>query len=221
MAAVIDYLATAAQPTSEAAHDIIDTVLGAQRCISPQGHIVSSGVASAEPHEVGSGIIERGVPIVIDIFPQSIETGCFGDITRTVCLGEPSPELVALYEAVAAAQALASSLVAPGREAIAVQRAVDEYFTSLGYTTTGTGKEFTFAEGFVHGVGHGLGKELHGQPTITRRTTAVLAEGDIVTIEPGLYYHHIGGVRLEDVVVVTATGAQVLTDFPKQLVIVS
>ncbi len=217
MAAVVEYLATTKEPTSEIAHEIIDQVLVRHDCVSPEGHIVAGGLQSIEPHEVGSGVIPRHVPIVIDIFPQSTVTGCFGDITRTVCLGEPSSELVRMYETVRGAQALAISLALPGREARAVQQAVDDYFLSQGYETTGTGAEFTFAEGFVHGVGHGLGTELHGSPKITRRTSDVLSVGDVVTIEPGLYYRHIGGVRLEDVVLVTEGNPQVLTEFPKQL----
>lgn len=217
MEAVITYLATTTEPTSERAHEIIDLVLTEHNCVSPEGHIVASGLQSVEPHEVGSGPIARQVPVVIDIFPQSVATGCFGDITRTVCLGVPPPELAARYEVVLAAQTLAISLVTPGREAIAIQQAVDEFFVKQGYLTTGKGSEFTFAEGFVHGVGHGLGVELHGSPKITRRTTDVLAVGDIVTIEPGLYYRHLGGVRLEDVVLVTERGPQVLTKFSRQL----
>jgi Xaa-Pro aminopeptidase len=217
MATVIEYLATTKEPTSENAHEIIDKVLARHHCVSPKGHIVASGPQLAEPHEAGSGIIPRHVPVVIDIFPQSTVTGCFGDITRTVCLGKPSSELVRMYETVRSAQALAISVALPGREARAVQQAVDDYFLSQGYETTGTGTEFTFAEGFVHGVGHGLGAELHGAPKITRRTTDMLSIGDVVTIEPGLYYRHIGGVRLEDVVLVAEGNPQVLTEFPKEL----
>jgi Xaa-Pro aminopeptidase len=220
MEAVIDYVKTSDQPTCEVAHAIIDDVLSQNDCTSPEGHIVSCGPASAEPHEKGTGLISHGVPIVIDIYPRSNSTEHFGDITRTVCLGGPSAELVRMYETVLAAQVLATNMIRPGVLCRDIQNAVETFFFEQGFETSGKGTEFPFAEGFVHGVGHGLGKVLHGTPRITRKTEDVLNVGDIVTVEPGLYYHHIGGVRLEDVVVVTETGSVVVTDFRKQLRIV-
>jgi len=217
MAGVIEYLLTASAPTSEAAHAVIDEVLARHQCTSPEGHIVASGTASAEPHEVGSGPIARGVPIVIDIFPRSEITGCYGDITRTVCLGAPPSELIAMYDAVQGAYAAVMPYLRPGQDARAIQQVADEYFAAQGFVTSGEGTVFTFAEGFVHALGHGLGAALHGHPRISRKTTDRLAVGDIITIEPGLYYRHLGGVRHEDVVVITESGYELVTHFPTTL----
>lgn len=215
MGAVIEYLKTASEPTSEDAHRIIDEVLAAHGCESPEGHIVASGEQAVEPHDRGTGPIARGTAIVIDIFPRSKETGFFADMTRTVCIGPASPELRKLYATVVRAQDAAIALLKPGAIGGDIQAAVEAVFADAGYHTSGKGKEFAFAEGFVHGVGHGVGKEVHEAPRIGRKSADVLAEGDVVTVEPGLYYPHLGGIRLEDMLLITASGAQNLTSFPR------
>ena len=218
MEAVISYLHAAPAPTSEEAHALIDKVLLEHDCESPTGHIVASGVQAAEPHERGTGPISRGVAVVIDIFPRSKKTGYFADMTRTICLGEPPPHIQKMFDAVVGAQELAESLVRPGAACGALQEAVEKFFSKRGFETSGKGKEFAFAEGFVHGVGHGVGLEVHEAPRIGRKSEDVLAEGDVVTIEPGLYYPKWGGVRMEDMVLVTATGCRNLTQFNKELI---
>lgn len=219
--AVFQYLRSTESPTSEEAHAIIDRILDEAGCESPEGHIVAGGVHSAEPHEKGAGILNKDEPIVIDIYPRSKTTGYFADMTRTVCLGTPSAELVGMYEAVQEAQELAISLIRPGVRCMDIQQAVENYFIQKGFETSGVGTEFRFKEGFVHGVGHGVGLEVHELPHIGRKSddTVTLEEGEVITVEPGLYYVHIGGVRLEDMVVVTAEGCRNLTKLPKQLVI--
>ena len=219
MAAVIEYLQITKRPTSEAAHAIIDEVLEKYNCESPEGHIVAGGTQSVEPHEEGSGLLERGTPIVIDIFPRSKTSGYFADMSRTVCIGRPREELQKMYNAVLAAQELAVSMVKPGVECVAIQAAVEKFFINAGYETSGKGTEFPYAEGFVHGVGHGVGLSVHEAPHIGRNSTDVLEVGDVVTIEPGLYYPHLGGIRLEDMLWVTKDGAKNLTQFPKQFII--
>ncbi len=219
MEAVVEYIKYDGTATTEMAHTLIETVLSHYDCVSPEGHIVACGVASAEPHEAGSGRILSDVPIVIDIFPQSTRTGYFADITRTVCRGTPSAELQALYGVVSEAQAFAISLVRPGAQCVELHNAVIDVFTKAGYETRGQGKEFAFAEGFVHGLGHGVSTEIHDAPRLRRSTTDVLSVGDVIAIEPGLYYHHLGGVRLEDLVLVTEAGPEVLTTFPKMLLV--
>jgi len=215
--AVISYIERTSDPTAEEAHALIDATLAAHGCESPEGHIVAAGIQSAEPHEKGHGALPAGVPIVIDIYPRSKTTGYFADMTRTVCIGTSSPELQNMYDAVLAAQELALSMVKPGVPCVEIQQAVEDFFSQAGYRTSGKGTEFTFVEGFVHGVGHGVGTDIHESPRLGRGSIDVLREGDVVTIEPGLYYKHIGGVRLEDMVLVTATGGENLTRFPKQL----
>jgi len=215
MTAVISYLQTSEAPTSEEAHAIIEATLDKYDCHSPQGHIVAGGKQSAEPHEIGRGYIKKGVPIVIDIFPQSKKSGYFADMSRTVCIGKPAAELKKMYDAVLAAQELAISLIKPGVSTKEIQYLVEEFFDNEGYITSGVGKEFEFAEGFVHGLGHGVGLNVHEEPHLSRRGSGVLLEGDVITIEPGLYYKNMGGIRIEDMLLVTATGSKNLTNFSK------
>jgi len=215
MTAVISYLQTSEAPTSEEANVIIESTLNTYNCHSPQGHIVAGGKQSAEPHEIGREHIKKGVPIVIDIFPQSKKSRYFADMSRTVCIGKPPPELKKMYDVVLAAQELAISMIKPGVSTKEIQYLVEEFFDTEGYITSGVGKEFEFAEGFVHGLGHGVGLHVHEEPHLSRRGSGVLLEGDVITIEPGLYYKNIGGVRIEDMLLVTATGSKNLTNFSK------
>lgn len=215
--AVISYLETTSEPTAEEAHQIIDMVLTQYKCESPEGHIVAGGLQSAEPHEKGSGVLLKNTPIVIDIYPRSKNTGYYSDMTRTVCIGDPPQELQKMYDMVLFAQEHAIAMIKPGVRCVEIQKAVEDIFEKGGYLTSGTGTEFIFAEGFVHGLGHGVGLKIHKAPHIGRTTKDILKEGDVVTVEPGLYYKHIGGVRLEDIILVTASGAENLTNFPKKL----
>lgn len=215
--AVISYIQSSAEPTSEGAQAVIDETLAQLDCESPEGHIVAGGTQSAEPHEVGTGSLKEGEPIVIDIYPRSKKTGFFADMTRTVCIGVPSTELEKMYHAVLAAQELAIEMVKPGVTGGEIQQAVEEFFVASGYLTSGKGKEFPYEEGFVHALGHGVGMDIHEAPRIGRNSQDILKEGDVITIEPGLYYKHIGGVRLEDMLLVTSSGTRNLTTFPKQL----
>jgi len=215
MQGVITYLQSTARPTSEEAHQVIDSILNEHSCESPEGHIVAAGIQSSEPHEIGKGEIARSVPIVIDIYPRSKENGYYADMSRTVCLGTPSKELQKMYDCVLAAQELAISLLKPGVACATIQESVDNFFTTNGYVTSGKGKEFKFKEGFVHSVGHGVSKKLHDTPRIGRGSTDIFKEGDVVTIEPGLYYENVGGVRIEDLLVITPEGAKNLTNFSK------
>jgi Xaa-Pro aminopeptidase len=217
MGAVMSYLRSAPCPTSEEAHVIIDSVLTSYNCKSPKGHIVAGGLQSAEPHEFGHGELLKYAPIVIDIYPRSKKTGYYADMTRTVCIGEPPSALQKMYDTVLQAQELAFSLIKPDAVCHDIQKTVEAYFVSAGYITSGKGKEFGYTEGFVHSIGHGVGKEIHQSPHFGKKSFDVLREGDIITVEPGLYYKDIGGVRLEDMVIVTADGFHNLTNYPKEL----
>jgi len=219
MEAVTSYLRKAKKPSSEKAHAIIDKVLSQLNCESPQGHIVAGGLQAAEPHERGTGLLRPGVPIVIDIFPRSKKTGYFADMSRTVCIDKPSKKAKKMYDAVLAAQELGISMVKPGVECRSIQDAIEKFFAESGFETSGKGKEFPYSEGFVHGLGHGVGLDIHEGPRIGRKTKDVLAIGDVVTIEPGLYYKKIGGVRIEDLVVVTKKGCRNLTQYGKEFIL--
>ncbi len=206
-------------PASEEAHKIIDKILDKFGCESPEGHIVAGGKQSAEPHEKGTGILNKGEPIVIDIYPRSKTTGFFADMSRTVCLGEPSPLLQKMYDTVLGAEDLAISMIKPGVRCVDIHEAVEKFFVRNGYLTSGKGKDFPFAEGFVHGLGHGVGLNVHEAPRLGQKSEDILIEGDVITIEPGLYYKNIGGVRIEDMLLVTRDGYRNLTNFSKAFVL--
>jgi Xaa-Pro aminopeptidase len=171
--------------------------------------IVASGPHSALPHyRAGERILADGDLLVLDF--GGVMDGYCCDLTRTVSIGPPSLEARRLHDAVHAAQAAAIAAVRPGIEASAVDAAARTVLTDLG-----------FGEAFGHGTGHGLGLEVHEEPRISQRradTTAVtLAPGMIFTVEPGAYLPGFGGVRIEDDVLVTETGCDVLTAVPRDL----
>lgn len=219
MDAVVSYLRTTDTPTSEKAHTLIDSVLNEHGCESPEGHIVAGGLQAVEPHERGVGVLNRGEAIVIDIFPRSKTTGYFADMTRTVCIGEPPQKLQNMYDAVLGAQQLAIAMLRPGIACGSVQEAVEKFFAEQGYETSGKGKEFSYAEGFVHSIGHGVGKNVHEAPFFSKKRDDILMAGDVVTVEPGLYYKDIGGIRIEDMLLITEDGCRNLTNFSKQFII--
>lgn len=216
MQAVIFYLHSEKDPNSDDAHKIIGRMLEKHGCESPEGHIVAGGAQAVHPHEIGSGPIDKRFPVVIDIFPRSKASGFFADISRTIYLGTPSAAMEKMYDTILEAQELALTMIKPHAVCLEIQKAVEKLFEERGYKTFGKGTEFQFAEGFVHGVGHGVGLKVHEPPRIGRASADILEEGDVVTVEPGLYYPNLGGIRLEDMVYVSSNGAENLTDFPKQ-----
>lgn len=180
--------------------------------------IVSHGPQSAIGHHMGAGTIRPGEPVVIDLWPRDNETACFADMTRTFCVGEASPELRDWHGLVK--EALDSSLAAvrAGASARAVYDASCEVFERAGHPT-GRTKEpgEPLEDGFFHGLGHGVGLEVHEEPGMGLTSNKALVAGDVVTLEPGLYRRDTGGVRLEDLVLVTADGAEKLTRYPYDL----
>lgn len=199
--------------TAERVKDLIEETLLRHRCTA-DGTIVAAGPQGARPHETGSGPLRAGIPIVIDIFPRDKETGYWGDLTRTVVHGRASERIRRLHRDVLAAQTLALSLVRPGVESSAVQRAVEEFFRKAGHETrlSPPGRE----RGFIHSVGHGVGLDIHESPGL-RNEPGRLSAGNVLTVEPGLYFPGVGGIRIEDTVVVTRTGHKILASFPKKL----
>lgn len=180
----------------------------------PANTIVSGGPQTCDPHEPGQGPLGAHQPIVLDIFPRSIRTGYFGDLTRTVVRGRASDALRRQYAAVLRAQAVAFDRLRPGIPAAAVHAAVQKHFRREGFRTRRSGGRNT---GFFHGTGHGIGLELHEPPRLNGTGDAVLQAGHVVSVEPGLYYPETGGVRLEDLALVTNGPARNLTRFEKVL----
>ncbi len=172
--------------------------------------IVSCGPDTALPHSPGAGPLLENEPIVIDIFPQDELTGYHADMTRTVVKGEPSPAIREMYEAVRDAKALSASRVRAGVPGADLYQAVVDLFHDRGYES-GT-------QGFIHSLGHGVGLEVHEEPSLGPRGGA-LAAGNVITIEPGLYYPGTGGVRLEDMGAVTETGFDRFTQYGEELIV--
>ncbi|MBP5083320.1 MAG: M24 family metallopeptidase, partial [Methanomicrobium sp.] len=172
--------------------------------------IVSCGAETAMPHNIGHGVLCENEPIVLDIFPRDRKTGYYSDMTRTVLRGEPSRELAKLYDTVAEGKRLGESMIRAGIKGCDVHNAVLKYFEDSGYRTE--------TEGFIHSLGHGVGLAIHEQPSLSP-SGGELVQGHIVTVEPGLYYRDIGGVRLEDMGLVTAGGFDCFTKFEEKLVL--
>jgi len=180
--------------------------------------IVSHGPQAAIGHHMGSGQIREGEPIVVDLWPRDGESACFADMTRTFVVGDPPAEIVEWHRLVL--QALEGSIAAV-REGVRGRAVFDtacDVFEPAGLPTGRTKQPGTpLEEGFFHGLGHGVGLEVHEAPSLGLTSKDVLRAGDVVTVEPGLYRPGLGGVRLEDLVLVTADGAENLTRYPYDL----
>ncbi len=199
--------------TSEKLRAVIDCAI-LQACGLAANTIVAGGRQACNPHERGYGLLRAHEPIIIDIFPRSQKTGYFGDITRTVVRGRASEAVGKLYDTVLRGQNIAFRKIRANAPTGDAHRAVQEYFEQQGYKTR---RHHGRMEGFFHGTGHGLGLEIHESPRVGANSTGKLRPGHVVTVEPGLYYPEIGGVRLEDVALVTTNGARNLTRFEKVL----
>ncbi|MGH9594285.1 MAG: M24 family metallopeptidase, partial [Bryobacteraceae bacterium] len=175
--------------------------------------IVACGNQGCDPHEVGYGPLRAHTTIILDIFPRDTRTGYCGDITRTVVCCRASDAVKRLYAVVGAAQAVAFRKLRAGVNGQEVHGAIQELFVQKGYPT---GRVRGRMQGFFHGTGHGLGLEVHERPRVGS-VSEKLRAGHVVTVEPGLYYWGVGGVRLEDVAVIQRAGARNLARFPKTL----
>ena len=177
----------------------------------PTGTIVAGGDQGCDPHERGFGPLYANSLIILDVFPRDAKTGYFGDMTRTVLRGRASDAQRKLWETVKAGQALALKKIKAGVNGITIHKAIQKFFAERGFPTeVRKGRRV----GFFHGTGHGLGLEIHEHPRLQKVT---LKNRQVLTVEPGLYYPGLGGVRQEDVVVVTKSGCCVLSRFPKRL----
>jgi Xaa-Pro aminopeptidase len=180
--------------------------------------IVSHGAQCAIGHEMGSGPIKAGEPVVIDLWPRDNESFCYADMTRTFVVGDVPDELAEWQRLCKEALDRAVADIKPGVPGKRVFERSCEIFEAAGYPTQRTkepGKPLQ--DGFFHGLGHGVGLEVHEAPGMGQLGDKELVAGDVITVEPGLYRQGFGGVRLEDLVLVTGDGAENLTSFPYDL----
>jgi Xaa-Pro aminopeptidase len=195
--------------TSERIRAEIETALLRDNLVCEMESTVAGGRAAADPHARGHGPLRPHEAIVMDIFPRSRSSRYFADITRTVVKGKPSDTLSDMYEAVMRAHAAALLEVRAGANGAAVHRAVLNELRSSGYDGRPEHPSMP------HGTGHGIGLDIHEAPRLGE-INVELMEGEVITIEPGLYHPDIGGIRVEDAVVVTQDGYRNLTSISKR-----
>ena len=198
--------------TSEDVKKLINVYLLENSMIA-QHTIVACGEDSSFPHNEGGGALRANMPIIIDVFPRSVKSRYYADITRTVVRGSATDEIKRMFNAVSAAQEVAFSMIKDRVDGREVHEAILMHFKNCGFES---GEIDGRMQGFFHGTGHGVGLDVHEPPRISKKTD-ILRTGHVVTVEPGLYYKEIGGVRLEDMVVVQPDGVINLTKSPKFL----
>ena len=179
---------------------------------APADTIVAGGEQACDPHERGSGPLRAGELIIIDIFPRDVKTGYYGDLTRTVVKGRATDAQRHLWETVQEGQRRSIAGTRAGADGKPLHEGCKKFFKQSGYPTEQREGRHV---GFFHGTGHGLGLELHEEPRFQH--TRSFEPGMVFTIEPGLYYPGLGGVRIEDVVAVTKNGCELLSNFEQRL----
>lgn len=178
-----------------------------------EGTIIACGKDGAYPHCVGSGALRAGELTVIDIFPYLKTSHFYGDMTRTVVKGRATTEQKNIYQAVLDCQTALLEQLRPGVLTSDLMTFALRFFEARGYGLKRTENGY---EGFIHSVGHGIGLDIHEYPSVGSKPIA-LKSGMVITIEPGLYFHNLGGVRIEDDVLITEDGCEVLTSCDKTL----
>jgi len=201
--------------TSETVRQEIEVALLRRGCALDET-IVACGSDAADPHDRGSGPLEAGEPIVVDIFPRSKATGYHSDMTRTFCRGEPTETVREWYDLTERALVAALATVEAGATGAEVHAAACEVYEDAGLPTLRSDPETE--TGFIHSTGHGVGLDVHEAPGLNPDGEA-LEPGHVVTVEPGLYDPAVGGVRIEDIVVVTEDGHENLADYPIELTV--
>jgi len=201
--------------TSERVKEAIEVELLRYGCALDET-IVACGADAADPHDRGSGPLLAGEPIIVDIFPQSKASKYHADMTRTFCAGDPGETVRKWYDLTAKAKEAALEAVEPGVTGATVHDAVCDVYEDAGLPTLRS--DGTAETGFIHSTGHGVGLDVHELPRLAP-DGGELRPGHVVTVEPGLYDPAVGGVRIEDIVVVTEDGHENLTDYEERLVV--
>lgn len=199
--------------TSEDVKHVIEAELLEHHCALDET-IVACGADAADPHDRGSGPLAPDEPIIIDIFPRSKETGYYADMTRTFVKGEPREDIIKWYDLTLDAQQAALDALAPGANGSDVHDAVCDVYEAAGHDTLRLDE--SAETGFIHSTGHGLGLGIHEWPRLSTDDVEI-EPGMVLTVEPGLYDPDVGGVRIEDLVVVTDDDVMNLTDYDKEL----
>jgi Xaa-Pro aminopeptidase len=208
--------------TSERLHAAART-FWAENGLEGELPIIAGDAHSADPHDVGSGPLSAHTPILCDLFPRSARTRYHGDMTRTFCVGEPPAELVELHATVERALDSSIAAIGPGVVGSSLDALVCAQFEAAGHPTTRSpaGVDPASVARYVHGLGHGVGLAVHEMPGLGRSGHEELRAGDVVTVEPGLYRVGFGGVRLEDVVLVTEHGCENLNRLDRSLSVIA
>ena len=202
--------------TSERVRSEVDVWL-LQQGFSTIPAIIACGPEGADCHNLGSGQLYTGQPVIVDIFPEDRKTGYNGDCTRTVVHGEISEQLQKMHAAVVDAKQAGQAATRTGVTGESVHKAViakiEEHGFKVGIPDENEPDEYC---GMVHGTGHGIGLDVHEPPLLDFKGPE-LVRGDALTIEPGLYSKAIGGIRIEDMVIVTDDGCESLNQLPEGL----
>jgi len=205
--------------TAEAVREAMKDVCESRGCELPDDVIVAPGAQGAAGHEPGHGPLGDGEPVVVDIWPRDRASRCWADMTRTFVAGggEPDEELARYWELTRESLRRIYPMVRAGADGREIYAASCEPYHEAGLPT-GLRKPHgeTLRDGFFHGLGHGVGLDVHERPGLGRSPDTLQA-GDVITLEPGCYRQGYGGVRLEDLVLVTDDGCETLTEFPYEL----
>ncbi|MFC7137147.1 M24 family metallopeptidase [Halobaculum litoreum] len=202
--------------TSERVKEAIEVTLLRHGCALDET-IVACGADAADPHDRGSGPLAAGEPIIVDIFPREKASKYHSDMTRTFSKGAPSDTVAEWFDLTHEALDAALDAVEPGATGADVHAAACEVYEDAGHPTLRADPDTE--TGFIHSTGHGVGLDVHEQPGLNPRG-GELEAGQVITVEPGLYDPEVGGVRIEDIVIVTEDGYENLTgDYPVELVV--
>ena len=201
--------------TSEAIQREIEVTLLREGCALDET-IVACGAQAADPHERGHGPLYEDGAIIVDIVPRSKATGYYADMTRTFCVGEPSEEIREWYDLTEEALDAALAELEAGVDGSVVHGAVCDVYEDAGHPTLRADQ--SAETGFIHSTGHGVGLDIHEYPRLSTQENELEA-GMVVTVEPGLYDPAVGGVRIEDIVVVREDGYENLTRYERSLVV--